>query len=79
MPDLSIELTLRGNGEFSWEVNTKGHSDSVTGDASYRDGVLMLTQADAPDLIGKIVNVGDRRFGFELQGGGHAATIVFSR
>ena len=48
MPDLSIELTLRGNGEFSWEVNTKGHTDSVTGDASYRDGVLTLTQADAP-------------------------------
>jgi tetratricopeptide (TPR) repeat protein len=79
MPDLSIGLTLRGNGEFSWEVNTKGHTDSVSGDASYRDGVLTLTQADAPDLIGKIVNLGDKQFGFELQGGGHAATIQFSR
>jgi hypothetical protein len=79
MPDLSIELALRGNGEFSWEVNTKGHTDSVTGDAGYRDGVLTLTQADAPDLIGKIVNLGDKQFGFELHGGGHASTIQFSR
>jgi tetratricopeptide (TPR) repeat protein len=79
MPDLSIELTLRGNGEFSWEVNTKGHTDAVTGDARYRDGVLTLTQANAPDLIGKIVNLGDKRFGLELQGGRHAAPIEFSR
>jgi tetratricopeptide (TPR) repeat protein len=79
MPDLSVELTIRGNGEFSWEVNTKGHTDSVTGDASYRDGVLTLTHADAPDLIGNIVNLEEKQFGFELQGGGHAPTIQFSR
>jgi hypothetical protein len=79
MPDLSIELTVRDDGQFTWDVNTKGHTDSVTGDASYLDGVLTLTQADAPDLIGKIVNLGDKQFGFELQGGPHAATIQFSR
>jgi tetratricopeptide (TPR) repeat protein len=79
MPDLSIELTLRSNGEFTWGVNAKGRTDSVTGDARYRDGVLTLTQADAPDLAGKIVDLGDKQFGFELQGGSHAATVQFSR
>jgi tetratricopeptide (TPR) repeat protein len=79
MPDLSIELTIRGNGQFTWEVNAKGRTDSVGGDARYLEGVLTLTQADAPDLIGRIVNLGDKQFGFELQGGQKAATIQFSR
>jgi hypothetical protein len=79
LPDLSIELTLREDGQFTWAVNTKGRTDSVTGDAAYLDGALTLTQADAPDLIGKIVDLSDKQFGFELQGGARAATISFSR
>jgi hypothetical protein len=79
MPDLSIDLTLRSNGEFTWGVNAKGRTESVTGDARYREGVLTLTQADGPDLIGKIVDLGDKQFGFELQGGVRASTIQFSR
>jgi hypothetical protein len=79
MPDLSIEFTLRDNGQFTWEVNAKGHTDSVTGDARYLEGVLTLTHADAADLVGKIINLGHKQFGFELQGGLPAATIQFSR
>jgi hypothetical protein len=79
MPDLSIELTLRGNGEFTWDVSAKGRTESVAGDASYREGVLTLRQADAPDLIGKIVNLGEKQFGFELVGAGPAPTVQFSR
>jgi tetratricopeptide (TPR) repeat protein len=79
MPDLSIVLTLRGNGQYTWDVNAKGRTDSVTGDAGYLEGVLTLAQADAPDLVGRIVNLGDQQFGFELQGGLHAATLQFSR
>jgi tetratricopeptide (TPR) repeat protein len=79
MADLSIDLTLHDNGQFTWTVKAKGRTDSVSGDARYLDGVLTLTQADAPDLIGKIVNLGHTEFGFELQGGQHAATIQFSR
>jgi tetratricopeptide (TPR) repeat protein len=78
-PDLSIVLTLRGNGQFTWDVNAKGRTDSVAGDSSYLEGVLTLSQADAPDLVGTIVNLGDKQFGFELRGGLNAATIQFSR
>jgi hypothetical protein len=79
MADLSIDLTLRGNGQFTWDVTAKGRTDSVTGDAKYLEGVLTLTQADGPDLTGRVVNLGDKQFGLELQGGLHAATILFSR
>jgi tetratricopeptide (TPR) repeat protein len=79
MPDLSIELTLRGDGQFTWEVNAKGRTDSVTGDARYLEGVLTLTPADAPDLVGKIVNLREKQFGFQMVGGPQSATIQFSR
>ena len=79
MPDLSIELILREDGQFTWDVNTGGQADSISGDADYVDGVLTLTQADAPALVGKIVDLGEKQFGFELLGGSQAATVRFSR
>ncbi len=79
MPDLSIEVTLRDDGQFTWDVNSRGQVDSITGDAEYGDGILTLTQADAPALAGKVVNLGEKQFGFELLGGPQAATIQFSR
>jgi hypothetical protein len=79
MADLSIELTLREDGQFTWAVNAKGRTESVSGNAGYLDGVLTLTQSDAPDLTGKVVNLADKQFGFEMQSGVQAATIQFSR
>src|SRR5262249_46500710 len=52
-PDLSIELTIQDNGQFAWVVNSRGQTDSITGEAEYRDGVLALNQTDAPPLAGK--------------------------
>ena len=80
MPDLSIELTLREDGQFTWVLNANGHADSITGDVDFLDGVLTLTQADAPDLVGKVVNLGDPAYSaFEMLDGPRAATIQFSR
>jgi tetratricopeptide (TPR) repeat protein len=79
MPDLSIELTLREDGKFTWDVTARGQAESITGDADYVDGVLTLAQAEAPALVGKIVDLGEKQFGFELLGGPHVATISFSR
>jgi hypothetical protein len=78
-PDLSLELTLREDGQFTWGVNSGGQVDSITGDADYVDGVLTLMQADAPALVGKVVDLGRDRFGFEMLGGVEAATVRFSR
>jgi tetratricopeptide (TPR) repeat protein len=79
MPDLSIELTVREDGQFAWDVNSNGQADSITGEADYLDGVLTLTQADASALVGKVINLGEKQFGFELLDGPQAATIQFSR
>jgi tetratricopeptide (TPR) repeat protein len=78
-PDLGIELTLRGTGEFTWQVNAQGRSDAVSGNASFLDGVLTLSQPDAPDLVGRIIHLGDKQIGFELERGRDDATIQFSR
>jgi tetratricopeptide (TPR) repeat protein len=78
-PDLSIELTVRRDGQFTWDVNSKGQTDSISGDADFVDGVLTLVQADAPPLAGKVVNLGATQFGFQLLEGPQAATIQFSR
>jgi tetratricopeptide (TPR) repeat protein len=78
-PDLSIELTMREDGQFTWDVNTNGQANSIAGDADYTDGVLTLTQDDAPALVGKVVNLGEKQFGFELANGPKSATIQFSR
>jgi tetratricopeptide (TPR) repeat protein len=77
--DLSIELTVRQDGQFTWNVNYKGQTDSITGEADFLDGVLTLAQADAPSLAGKVVNLGEKQFGFRLLDGPQAATIQFSR
>ena len=79
MPGMSIELTLGEDGQFTWDVSAKGQNDAITGDAEYLDGVLTLTPADAPELLGKIVNLGEKQFGFELVGAPQSATIQFSR
>ena len=77
MPEVSIELTLRKDGQFTWDVIANGHADSITGDANYLDGVLTFAGAHAPALVGKVVNLGEKQFGFELLDDLRAATIPF--
>ncbi|WP_020465800.1 tetratricopeptide repeat protein [Singulisphaera acidiphila] len=78
-PDVSIELNIQADGQFAWDVNANGQADSITGEADYLDGILTLSQAEAPPLVGKVVNLSEKQFGFELLGGPQAATIPFSR
>ena len=78
-PDMSIELNVREDGQFAWDVNSNGQADSITGDADYLDGILTLTQADAPPLVGKVVGLGAKQFDFELLDGPQSATIQFAR
>lgn len=78
-PDLRIEFTLRDDGQFTWDVNSSGQTDSISGDADYLDGILTLSQDDAPALVGKVVNLGEKQFRFELAEGPKGATMEFSR
>jgi hypothetical protein len=79
MPDLSIELNLMKDGQFAWEVHSRGQVESIIGDADYADGVLKLAQPEAPGLVGEVVNLGEKWFEFDLLGGPQDATIQFSR
>jgi tetratricopeptide (TPR) repeat protein len=78
-PDLSIELTVREDGQFTWDVNDNGQASSIAGEADYADGILKLNQDDAPALVGKVVNLGEKQFGLELSGGPQSAVLQFSR
>jgi hypothetical protein len=78
-PDLSNGLTLERDRRFTWKDSYHGQADSIRGVADYLDGVLTLTPSQAPALVGRVVNPGEKPFGFELLGGPQAATIRFSR
>src|SRR5262249_15572306 len=79
MRGLFVALTLLEDGQFTWDVSAKGHTDSITGDADYRDEVLTLTQAQAPAMAGKVLDLSEKQFRFELVGGPQQAKIQFSR
>ena len=39
-PDVSITLTLEPDGQFAWDVDTKGQKQSLTGNAGFKDNEL---------------------------------------
>ena len=53
-PDLSITLTLQADGQFAWEVDTKGQKQTLTGQAGFKDNTLALLQEEGPPLVGKV-------------------------
>jgi tetratricopeptide (TPR) repeat protein len=78
-PDVNVGLTVQDNGRFTWDVNSKGQRQSITGQAGYRDGVLTLTQAEGPPLVGKVEYLGDNHFGLQMRDGQKDSTINFRR
>ena len=50
---MSIELNVREDGQFAWDVNSDGHADSIIGEVDYLDGILTLTQEGAPPWSAK--------------------------
>jgi len=78
--DLSIALTLQADGQFAWEVDSKGQKQTLTGQAGYKDSTLALLQEDGPPLVGKITEEeGGTRFVFTPTGGQKAPGITFTK
>jgi tetratricopeptide (TPR) repeat protein len=79
--DTSITLAIQPDGEFKWDVASKGkRSDSITGHAVYVNDVLSLTQEQGPPLAGKIDSKDASKFVFHLMGGGNnAPALTFTR
>jgi tetratricopeptide (TPR) repeat protein len=79
-PDVSIALTLDAGGQFTWEVDTKGTKQALTGVAGFKDNVLALLQQDGPPLVGKVTQDGTNKFVFAPEGAGNKAPgLTFSR
>jgi hypothetical protein len=76
---VDIALKIGDDGGFTWDVTTKGETQTITGQAGFLDGVLSLTQEDGPPLAGKVENVTEKGFGFKPLGGPNAPTISFRR
>jgi tetratricopeptide (TPR) repeat protein len=71
-PDLSIALTIQADGQFDWEVDSKGQKQSLTGRAGFKDNTLALLQEEGPPLVGKIALAGDNKFTFSPPTGAKA-------
>jgi hypothetical protein len=69
-PDASIGFTRNPDGTFTWDVTNKGQSKPIKGESSYQNGILTLTQADGPPLVGKVTWQGQDKFNFKLLGNG---------
>ncbi len=78
-PDVSIVLTLQADGQFAWDVDTKGQKQTLTGQAGYRDNTLALLQEEGPPLVGKITEEGGSKFVFTPTGAMKAPGITFTK
>ena len=77
---MSIALTLEKDGKFSWEVDTKGHKETLTGQAGYKDETLALFQTDGPPLAGKVTQTEPNKFVFSPAGTGDKSPgLTFTR
>ena len=77
--DLSIALTLQADGQFAWEVDSKGQKQTLTGQAGFKDNTLALLQEDGPPLVGKITEEGGTKFVFTPTGGQKAPGLTFTK
>ncbi len=79
-PDVSITLKLEQDGQFAWEVDTKGQKQSISGQAGFKDNELALLQPEGPPLVGKITQSTPDQFVFAPKGAGDkAAGLTFTR
>jgi tetratricopeptide (TPR) repeat protein len=77
--DLTITLNLEKDGVFSWEVDSKGDKQTLTGMAGYKDDTLGLFQEQGPPLAGKVSEVGPDSFTFGPADGSKGPSLTFKR
>ncbi|MDR3619424.1 MAG: thioredoxin [Paludisphaera borealis] len=78
--DVAIALTLEQDGKFSWEVDSKGHKETLTGQAGFKDETLALFQVEGPPLAGKVTQSEPNKFVFNPSGTGDKSPgLTFTR
>ena len=53
-PDVSVALTLKEDGAFTWDVDNKGQKQSLEGHAGFKDGTLALLHAEEGQTLGAL-------------------------
>jgi len=69
-PDVTIALAIQADGQFAWEVDTKGQKQTISGHAGFKDNTLALLQPEGPPLVGKVTQQGTNKFLFAPSGAG---------
>jgi hypothetical protein len=77
--DVNIALTIQADGQFTWEVDTKGEKQTIAGKAGFKDGTLALLQEEGPPLVGKVAEQGDKTFVFSPPNEPKAKGLTFTR
>jgi len=73
-PKVKITLVLKVDGAFSWAVTQDGRTQTIQGQAGYKDDVLVLGQQDGPPLAGKITfDDANKAFSFKPPGTAESA------
>jgi hypothetical protein len=79
-PDVAIALAIQADGKFSWEVDTKGQKQIISGNAGFKDNTLALLQPEGPPLVGKVTQQGASKFLFAPSGAGDkGAGLTFTK
>jgi tetratricopeptide (TPR) repeat protein len=67
--DITITLSLQGDGRFDWSVNRAGKNQKFAGKSSYENGILTLVQGDNNNtMVGNVNWTDDSHFTFKVMG-----------
>ena len=77
---MKITLVIKQDGAFSWAVTQNNRTQTIQGQAGFKDDVLVLGQEQGPPLTGKIVVGADKKsFSFKPPGtDDHAKGLQFT-
>jgi hypothetical protein len=79
-PDVSISLTLKEDGAFTWDVDAKGQKQTLEGHAGFKEGTLALLHESGPPLVGKVTQSSPDKFVFSPPGAGDKVPgLTFTR
>jgi thioredoxin-like negative regulator of GroEL len=79
-PKTNISLFLSADGKFTWAVTEDNRTQTIQGQAGFKDDVLVLGQENGPPLAGKIqLDASKKSFTFRPPGAEKAPGLTFSR
>ena len=67
--DITITLSLQGDGRFDWSVHRAGKDQKFAGKSSYENGILTLVQDQNNNtMVGNVNWTDDTHFTFKVMG-----------